>query len=163
MSTVPSSRRLRLTRRLRPAGPLQSKKRPGAFQFPAAAGGAAPLPRPRAPPPHLHPARPRGPPPSSASCPTTSTARHPPGAARPPHLHTVRPPHLHFLLGCQRAPSRGRDAPADQLQASTRGRSEPQLHKVGWKNPTAGRREPSAPGKAKSCLCEARPIRTRET
>lgn len=63
-------------------GPLQSKKGPGAFQFPAAAGGAALRPRGRALPPHLHTSRPPrstqqawcGLPISSAYYPPTSSA-----------------------------------------------------------------------------------------
>lgn len=73
-----SSRRLGLARRLRPAGPLQSKKGP-APPVPAAAGRSAPT--------HLHAARP-----SSACGPPTPT----PAAllTRPAPLICMRPAHL---------------------------------------------------------------------
>lgn len=73
-------------------GRLQSKKGPGAFQFPAAARGAAPRPRGRAPPPHLHTARP-------------PRATRPAGAACPPYLHTARPLYLHIALEHPKGPS----------------------------------------------------------
>nr|XP_008268901.2 TANK-binding kinase 1-binding protein 1 isoform X1 [Oryctolagus cuniculus] len=82
----PSPSRLRRARRPRPAGPLQSKKGPGAFQFPVAAGRAAS--RARACPAH-----------SFACRPPSWTPRYPPGEARPPHLHSACPPHLHIALG----------------------------------------------------------------